>query len=213
MLSWDDFRYVKAIADTRRSRVRPSCSASTIPRSFAASSRSSSNSPAPVRARPRQLCAHRLRRAHDRASRAHGGEHRLLRAYSHRAGLAAVGRVAGDHQRRGTAASAERDTDRLRPRLSGDRARYRGLEPAAQSVQARRRRGGADDRPQSRPAPGQDRAHRVGGIRRPRSQGSHSTPRSMQAATTGSRSTIPSRPARQRNGSTSTPAGSASSTR
>ena len=102
--------------------------------------------------------------------------------------------------------------DRLPPRLSGDRARYRGLEPAAQSVQARRRRGGADDRPQSRPARAA-RSRIVGRYLPAALAGQPFDPRSMQAATTGSRSTIPSRPARQRNGSTSTPAGSASSTR
>ena len=58
MLSWDDFRYVKAIADP--SRARASTSASTFHGVPSARPDRAAPRLAPVRARPRRLCAHPL---------------------------------------------------------------------------------------------------------------------------------------------------------
>src|SRR3954452_13404628 len=60
MLSWDDFRYVKAIAEARSLAGAGEHLGVNIPRCSVGSARSSSTSARACRARPRRLCAHPL---------------------------------------------------------------------------------------------------------------------------------------------------------
>ena len=140
MLSWDDFRYVKAIADTpvarRRSRAARHQSFDGV--SPARPDRAATG-PAPVRTRPRRLCADPLRGGNGRSCPPVGRGHRHLRAPGHGPGSAPLRRTPDHDQRCHPASAAQGRADRLPPRLSGHRPRPRRHQPDAQSVEARRR--------------------------------------------------------------------------
>ena len=120
---------------------------------------------APVRAQPRRLCAHAVRRGDGAARRAHGRGHRHVRAPGDRPRPAPFGRVAHHHQRHRAGSPDDARVRGFPPRLSGNRARRRGVEPGAESVEARCRRRGARDRSPARDADRTARGgHRVGGV-------------------------------------------------
>ena len=144
MLSWDDFRYVKAIAEARApSRARPTllpsitppCSGA-LPRSSSSSARACSSAAAPVMRSP--LAASRWWNSPN--------------AWAKRSSASSAGspartcglRGTADHrQRRPPPASPERGVRRFSPRLSADHPGHRGIESASQPDQARCRRRGA----------------------------------------------------------------------
>jgi len=143
MLSWDDFRYVKAIAEARSLAGAGEHLGVNIPRCSVGSARSSSTS-----ARACSSAAAPVMRSPPAARRWSTSPSACFRRSS-ASSAGSPARTCGlrgtaDHrQRRPPPASPERGVRRFSPRLSADHPGHRGIESASQPDQARCRRRGA----------------------------------------------------------------------
>ena len=170
MLSWDDFRYVKAIADTRSlggAAAELSVNHSTVFRRLAQieeqlGSRLFERSRGGYALTP---CGEEMVRLAERMGEDIVAFERQVTGPR----PAPLGRVARHHQRHRADLPDDAGVRGLPQGVSGDLARCRGGEPGAQSFEARRGRRDprhrAPARNADRPA---HRRHRMGGVRRDR---------------------------------------------